>query len=304
MILYQMNKNVRLEVKLTMPKIVQFIHPGVEHGPDKDQTCKKWNTDKHKRKFLLADGEYVEGEKLKQGQLMFWGEWEPPSKVEKLETNGNSLYPQWLHRPYLPNPLPTNPKLQNTDPFVFGESFKYFRCQQFRKNKPTQLASLDHGSLVLFGSHKDTFFQLDTVFVVSKCYGYSSSDRNALIDLLNNKGITEDYYQAVFKMAFSSETACSKLKTLNLCLYFGATYDNPIKGMYSFSPAKLYNGKKIGFPRIKQFKYKTYIEPKLPQGFKITEVGLDEIKDFWEKIREISRESCCVEGIKFNYDKE
>ncbi len=239
---------------------------------------------------------------------MFWGEWEPPSKVEKLETNRNSLYPQWLHQPYLPNPLPSGSNLQNTDPFVFGESFKYFICKQLKRNRPTQLASLEQGSLILFGSTKgqgeNAFFQLDTVFVVSKFKEYDPSDGHALVEMLNSKCITEDYYHAVFKRAFLSKVPYSKLNSLKLRLYFGATYDNPEEGMYSFSPAKLYNGKKIGFQRI-QLKDMCHITNNLNSAPKISEdKTLNEIKEFWEKVREISRDSGCVEGIKFNYNKE
>ncbi len=289
-----------------MPKIIQFTHPGAEHGPDEDNPKHKlWNTGNHKRKFLLAKGEYVENGEKKHGRLMFWGEWEPPSKVEKLETNGNRLYPQWLHRPYLPNPFPTESGLQNTDPFVFGESFKYLVCKQISFKS---LTSLDTGSLILFGSthgkNHNAFFQLDTVFVVSKFKEYDPSDKNALVDLLKSKCIIEDYYQAVFKMAFPSEKTCSKSNAFNLRLYFGATCDDPVEGMYSFSPAKLYNDGKIGFPRI-QLKDMCYITNNLNAAPKFSkDKTLNEIKDFWKKVQDISRRSCCVEGVKFNYEKE
>jgi len=43
-----------------MPKIVQFTHPGKEHGHDKgNPNLKSWNTEAHRRKFLKAEGEYV-----------------------------------------------------------------------------------------------------------------------------------------------------------------------------------------------------------------------------------------------------
>ena len=43
-----------------MPKIVQFTHPGKEHAPDTNKSkIKSWNTGKHKRKFVLCDGEFV-----------------------------------------------------------------------------------------------------------------------------------------------------------------------------------------------------------------------------------------------------
>ena len=58
--------------------------------------------------------------------------------------------------------------LQNTDPFVFGESFLYTCCQQFKNNRPTQLRYLAPGSVILFGSHRGGRFLLDTVFVTRR----------------------------------------------------------------------------------------------------------------------------------------
>jgi hypothetical protein len=124
-----------------MPKIVQFTHPGPEHKPDlKNGNHKSWNTGNHKRKFLLSKGSYVDNNKLKDGNLTFWGEWEPPSYVTEFEYQENKFFPGWLHKPYLPNILPNSngyqASFQNTDPCVFGDSFKYFVCKQFKpKNK-------------------------------------------------------------------------------------------------------------------------------------------------------------------------
>ena len=154
-----------------MPHIVQFTHPGLEHRPDKrNGDHKSWNRGCHKRKFMLADGMYVRGNEINEEKLLFWGEWEPPSKVEKLLKSESKFFPKWLHRPYLPNILPTSrgyqESYQNTDPCVFGDSFKYFVCKQFKaKNgQLTKLAKLEKGSLILFGStanqnKKDAFFQ-------------------------------------------------------------------------------------------------------------------------------------------------
>ena len=179
-------------------KVVQFPHPGGEHGTDRqNETHKSWNTGRHKRKFLLSKGKYVEGDKLKRGDLIFWGEWEPPSEVEKLDNENNALLPKWLHKPYLPDPIPKQsnsetdcsgdtvnkeqPYFQNTDPCVFGENFIYFNCKQHKKKSnsiertETELARLERGSLILFGSTKgskpeEAFFMLDTVFVYSWFY--------------------------------------------------------------------------------------------------------------------------------------
>ena len=176
-----------------MPKIVQFTHPGQEHKPDKKSgNITSWNTGKHKRKFLLTKGEVVSGNDLKEVELAFWGEWEPSSNVTALASRPNKFFPQWLHRPYLPsflpNPLTDMKDYQNTDPCVFDDRFKYFVCKQFKTkpNRCTALATLDKGSLILFGSTgyqspNEAFFQLDTVFVVADYLEYDVADPNALI---------------------------------------------------------------------------------------------------------------------------
>ena len=277
--------------------IVQFTHPGIEHTPDKiNSNHISWNTTKeHKRKFLLSLGSYVENNELKKGNLVFWGEWEPPSDAQKL-TQLDKYYPKWLYKPYLPNSNPP-PHASNTDPCVFGDYFRYFFCKQFKQKptkKPTKLANLDKGSLILFGStinqnKSDAFFQLDTVFVVSDFIEYNLSDPCALTD-------QGDYYNYNFKLALN----LFKKEPLKLRLYIGASYSSPYEGMYSFSPAKIWNHENHGFPRI-ALKDMHYITNNLNAAPRITEIKLEDVKDFWKEIVNLTREAGCVEGVKFKY---
>lgn len=40
--------------------VIQFLHPGEEHGvDDRKKMIKYWNHGPHKRKFLKARGQYV-----------------------------------------------------------------------------------------------------------------------------------------------------------------------------------------------------------------------------------------------------
>jgi hypothetical protein len=291
-------------------QVVQFTHPGQEHGHDKNDThIKSWNTGLHKRKFLLSKGTYVNNDDtISSGMMTFWGEWEPPSSVQPLsQPNGDPLYPRWLHKPFLPSRIPT-PKdqstscrgcqggtYQNTDPFVFGSCFKYLVCQQYRPStmNPTKLASLDKGSIVIFGSKghqgSTSFFQIDTVFVVADYLEYDTHSADALID----NRVPDTYRGIVYKMAFPEPTEVP----LKLRLYFGATYDNPLHGMYSFVPAKPYKQGEEGFPRIRM-KNKPYITDNLSQGYKTTGMqSLDKIYVVWSEIRELSRGSGCVEAV-------
>ena len=158
---------------------------------------------------------------------------------------------------------------------------------------PTNLASLDKGSIVLFGSkgHQEdsSFFQIDTVFVVADYLEYNTRNADALID----NRVPKAYREIVYKMALPEPTTVP----LNLRLYFGATYNNPINGMYSFAPAKPYIMGAEGFPRI-QIKDKPYITNNLSQGYKTTQLlTLNESYAVWTEVRELSRDSGCVEAV-------
>jgi hypothetical protein len=302
--------------------IVQFLHPGGEHKPDKyGGNIKSWNQGEHRRKFMLAPGSYVEEvngkETYQQGNLLFWGEWEPPSEVHpianKIKTEKETVigikrfsgYPEYLHKPYLPllipKSTPTEP-YQNTDPFVFGDQFRYFLCRQSKKDKkqikrPTELARLDKGSLILFGSKKDGEFVLDTVFVVADYKDYNFFDPNAL----PNEGLYQDI---VIKM--SCGTGLRMGNPLMQRLYYGATYEKPYQGMYSFAPAQKatqpfaqYKATDKGFPRVTLTDF-PYITQGLMMGFKTTQTNSNSIETFWQNIRQQSRDQGCVEGVHFD----
>jgi hypothetical protein len=284
-----------------MPKIIQFTHPGSEHSHDKNNPFhKSWNIGKHKRKFMHSKGQYIINDKLNFGELLFWGEWEPPSTVTKLREQKTLFHPKWLHRPYLPDLIPNpsyeNKSYQNTDPFVFDKEFKYFICKQFKSKtgKTTKFSSLEKGSIILFGStgnqnKNSAFFQLDTVFVIADYIEYDSSDPKAL-----SSSELDFYNKVVFKMAFPYPTE----KSMKLRLYVGATYENPVNGMYSFSPSQIYTNANTTFPRL-ALKDLIYLTNNLNAAPKTNVVSIDDALQFWNKIRTISRENGLVEGVSF-----
>jgi hypothetical protein len=284
-----------------MPSIVQFMHPGPEHVPNNPPANNhiNWNTGNHRRKFLCSDGDYVNNGQLFKGNLMFWGEWEPASNIQPLNQNGNPLYPNWIHFPYLPNQIPNATGLQNTDPFVYDIEFKYLLCQQFRHHplNQTQLAHLDAGSLILFGSAKyprnpNALFQLDTVFVVADWIVYNPS-----MQALQPPVISQNYFNIVYSKAYPNNQLNPNLA---LRLYKGATFNKKINGMYSFSPSQLYDNNNIGFPRISLMNLPPYIVNNLSQGFHITNnLDLNIVQSFWEQIVNISRQNGCIEGVRF-----
>jgi hypothetical protein len=307
-----------------MAAIVQFIHPGPEHGPDgKYQSVKSWNDRPHKRKFLLSTGEYAKNDTTQKGELVFWGEWEPPSIVKPLPPPANR-YPHWLHLPYLsPNYMElvneqflngsaagccstgcAGGSLQNTDPFVFGDHFLYGICQQ---NSRPFMTHLPVGSLILFGTRYSNFFHLDTVFVIK---GYIDYDADKIDSIDTSKIPTnsgELYKNISLKLAYP----LGKSSYIRQRLYWGVSWDEKDRfdGMYSFSPAKIYNNvdlkKSIFSPVI--IRDKNYISDNLTQGINSqgskTSFNIETVKKLWESIRDQCRQAGCVEAVKLDIPK-
>ena len=78
---------------------VQFIHPGGEHLPDQGD-LKSWNSGAHGRKCLKSHGRYSGGNKLKEAEIVFWGEWEPESHVIAHYENPLPDGPEYLYEPF------------------------------------------------------------------------------------------------------------------------------------------------------------------------------------------------------------
>lgn len=267
---------------------VQFIHPGGEHEPD-DDLIKKWNRNDHKRKFLRQAGKYIVDAKVEEGEIVFWSEWEPESTAERID-NPIDKGPCYTYVPYYVVPK-SYAALQNTEPFVFGEQFHYTWCRQ-RHNR--RLRHLLRGSIILFGSCQDrTAFVLDTVFVV----GDRSIDhtRTNYREVLAG-AISQEYWEVTIFPGYQEPSTESKpcAPVKESCtpadsqetwrLYFGATHDNPVHGMYSFFPCQHYEGKSGGFARPR-ISLPGWITDNLNQGKRCRSVlGLDEMKSLWDEV--------------------
>jgi hypothetical protein len=85
-------------------RFVQFPHPGPELKSPSDTM--PWNVGDHGRKFLRGSGRFVEDEEREgSADLVFWGEWEPPSRIEHRWPSGGGS-PRALHQPYWFRPSP------------------------------------------------------------------------------------------------------------------------------------------------------------------------------------------------------
>ena len=167
----------------------------------------------HTRRLLAHEGEYVDSDgNVTVAKLAFWGEWEAETTATKLPSPKAepSFYARWIHVPSLPKIVP-NSHCINTDPCVFGRSFKYCCCMQHRKGEtsPYVTRRLPPGSIVLFGSRLRGEFVLDTVFVVDGTWidyqtgntsnlKVSKTYRTLTLDRLEGNATNTFYRGAVF----------------------------------------------------------------------------------------------------------
>lgn len=280
-------------------RVVQFCHPGSEHGPDRPG-WKDWNRGDHKRKFLIAEGSWTCH--LKQpptkGGFTFWGEWEPQSEVRRLTSNRQANHPTWLHTPHLRLnevaglPTPDHQTAacaagwpQNTDPLVFGDRFRYVLCRQFNNSSglPTEMARLQEGDLILFGSHIAGSFVLDTVFVVGI---YSAVRRDG-----PPPNWESELHRSITMNLF-------EIPRCGLRLYGGETW-SPQKP-FSFVPCLPVSPTPRGFarPTIEPSgALSSMISSNMKQNFKVTKVtGLREVRLAWEAVAEQVLAQGCALG--------
>lgn len=254
--------------------VVQFLHPGGEHVPDGGPHM-PWNTGPHRRKFLINPGEYVVGNDLSRthhAELTFWGEWEPQSEVTPFGPPYSGA-PQYLHRPYYVLP-PPGQQVQNTDPFVFGDRFRYTYCLQKTVFGPTQLQHLAHGSVILFGSCiGKSRFALDTVFIVDQGADYQPAHYKVAL-----AGQVPSVYEDVTLSRIAEPPG------VTLRLYTGATHAQQIHHMFSFFPCLPAHSVPGAFARP-TITIPDVITPTLCQGKKITvQSDVSSAADLWREI--------------------
>lgn len=265
-----------------MTIFVQLLHPGPEPTGSliNGNICNANTVNNghgHFRKFLHAEkGSYVAPNGQRQdGCFTFWGEWEHASSVlfPAYFPKGKG-WPRQLHTALPPtsgivvnpcghvvkpwnDPCPPNCTLCNsslvesTDPFVFCELMLYFCCQ-IKING--QLNNLKRGDIVVFGSNLDGQFVVDTVFVVAdrvpvQCNGLAP----------------------LFIQANGAHFATKP------CVYRGATFADPVGGMFSFFPALpcAADGTAVPFPRptLVLPSFPEFISNELKQHHKISPVN-------------------------------
>jgi hypothetical protein len=250
--------------------VVQFPHPGSERLPKPLAVGESlpWNTGDHGRKYLLSSGTWRDdpGGPEQHGQLTFWGEWEAQSEVVELLAAGPAR-PRALQRPTYR--VEDTGWRQNTDPLIFGDCFSYTNCRQPTNSR---LRDLPVGSVVLFGSKLHGGFVLDTVFVVGQAAGYRASDGppdgvHGAAEELVTEGIARDPKYADFRFTW----------------YSGATPQQPVAGMFSFTPARPHQPGTPGFARPR-IRLDSVINANLAMAARCTPVSLPRAKDIWQQV--------------------
>jgi hypothetical protein len=175
---------------------------------------------------------------------------------------------------------------QNTDPWVFGDCFRYSNCKQQSQRALQQLAP---GSLILFGSTLDGNFVADTVFVVRDSQWFRRAQPPDC----------DDAFRVCTIQSLLTDTECSGEA---FTLYRGATHDVPVNGMYSFVPCRREDCGQPRFCRPTISLPVCYLNPastQSPSGAKVPR-SVAEICDLWEKIRQQVLDWNCELGISFS----
>jgi hypothetical protein len=272
---------------------IQLNHPGNQKtfvlgkGYQKvnNHIIREWNDDpQHYRKFIRNDGHYLTSldNQPKNGKILFWGEWEGNSVFRPI--NNEKDKPNGIHEPFHSTLIRG---FENTDPYVYGEYFKYATCKQ-----SGQLCDLDSFSLILFGSTYPSLnaFYLDTVFVV-KC-------DDTAIDVCNNGG---SKYSLIYREETLEELENDYLgpePSQVKKLYHGLSWCEN-KEYFSFVPCN--PDEDPVFDRLKIDLSDTYFNLSANStGKSFLRRCKGSPQEVWRKIVEIAFEQSFYLGIRFN----
>ncbi|MEI6312806.1 MAG: hypothetical protein WCP57_11150 [Bacteroidota bacterium] len=227
----------KLKVQLNHPGNQKPFKLGEGYSLWNEKIYREWNCGNHFRKFIYNDGLYISkigDTEPKKSDLYFWGEWEGNSFYEPLKNNDYRRFPNGIHKPFHSKPKNGT---QNTDPYIYGEYFKYATCKQ-----TGALYNLSEDSLILFGSTYPSLgkFYIDTIFVVKSF--------ETAVDICSNsaQNYTNTYKEQTLEQ-LNSEYLGPKPSTKKR-LYHGKTwYEN--LNYFSYVPSKL-TSNKSGFERF------------------------------------------------------
>lgn len=267
--------------------VVQFFHPGGEHGIDDEKAMvKHWNKGAHQRKFLKAKGRYVVDPKhgilSDVTPLLFRGEWEPDSRVTYVFDNDSDLWPKHQHEPFLKlgrkfksaklscsDMLDEQEKdadekgycvagcdddaCQNTDPFVFSDAFYYSLCKQLKNSKDSEDGEVTTWlSQLAIGSlilfgSKVTDENGENAFALDTVFVVAKSCPYTMETYKEN---LDDFVPQHYGYIMGFDHILGHSTKLPLTCYKGATPEEPVAGMYSFVPCQTADVEGKSFRRV------------------------------------------------------
>lgn len=273
--------------------VVQFIHPGAEHRVDK-YGWTPWNQLQHKRKYMAVSGSAINQSSSSDNSGLFvWGEWEGPSRSIFNWPKKRGEFPMHLVVPQFPGHAKPIAGLQNTDPYIFGDYFKYTLCKQVNKNGvPNFLTRLQPGSLILFGSNVKNNFVLDTVMVLSEIkLEHSLADWSSVL-----YGCSDTYRAMTLEpMYFDKNTKPESRFTY----YQGASHQAPFNETYSYSPCIQETRLPQGFERP-NVSLPGVINQKLMMGQKFSRMSMSAIRECWLDVQSQVFDFDLSLGVKFD----
>lgn len=276
---------------------IQLNHPGHQkpfrlgkgYRQIANNIIREWsNYNVHFRKFIQNNGHYINGLKdlnPKQAELYFWGEWEGNSFFNPFPRNNHTIFPNGLHKLFHSTVIKG---IQNTDPYIYGDNFKYCVCKQ--KGRLTNLILDD---LILFGTVVPSLneFYIDTVFVIK--------DHNSSANVQATGGV--NYSQVYKEETLEQLNEYLKMPTYanNSKVYHSKTWWDD-KEYFSFVPCKL-TYDKVGFERLYiELSNRTFQLSSNPTGKSFLSNCLISSQDLWKEIVKISIEQGFVLGVKFD----
>lgn len=290
-------------------RIVQFIHPGAEF-PINDRNSNllnngsravRWSTEgKHYRRLVKHQGSFIDANGvINEGELAFWTEWEAHTIATRFGRAVSRLHAQYYHEiqtPIVPQGVGNrvncragaNNGLLNTDPCVFGRTFKYALCQQSENGV---LRSLAENSLILFLSRIQGAYYLDTLFVVGESTNYTTGATNNIICSNEYRSLTLDRLQP----------------GQNFTFYRGKTYPES-QTLFSFTPAKIWSNDNdircrcpLDLALINQVAQQDIFNTNLTRKFKSTNLNqVNGVTNIWKEIVTQVRNNGFVLGISFS----
>jgi len=276
---------------------VQLNHPGNQkpfrlgngYRQIGNQIIREWSDDNvHFRKFIQNYGHYVNGLKdLKPSQddLCFWGEWEGNSFFKPFPKTDYRFLPNGLHKPFHSTAIRG---LQNTDPYIYGDNFKYCVCKQ-----SGQLINLVLDDLILFGTVVPSLnkFYIDTIYVIK--------DHNISTNVQATGG--NNYSQVYKEETLEQLNQYLKIPTFtnNNRVYHSKTWWDD-KDYFSFVPCKL-SDDNIGFERLFiELSNQIFQLSRNPTGKSFLAKCTLSSQDLWKEIVRISLEQGFKLGVKFD----